>query len=222
MEITVYGQLIQAVWAIAVGFIAGFLYDFLRAVRRRIRLSLIAVVADSVFWVIVGLAVFVMGMVIGQGEVRLFMVICMMCAAALYFAAVSKLTLGVCNFLLDLFIKLLTLIAFPFVFLGKKAKKLFRILKKPFQKLKECVTMKLRKLFGTRKRQETENDPPGDEWIESQKGKYFYEGRGHSAHRLRDGESDQPAQPDPERRGAPREPSAAGRRRQRRERRQRI
>lgn len=188
MEISVYTQLVQTGIALALGAMAGLLYDLLRAFRRRIKLSIIVAIADIVFWVIVGLALIVVGMVVGQGQVRIYMIICSIAGAVLYFSTVSKLTLRICDLFWDVIIKIFKFFARPFIYIGKKLKKATLKFKKYFKNLKKWGTIGNGMLLRLFRRPNKENNATGDELGESKKGRKVYEVGSTGTYSLRAGE----------------------------------
>lgn len=201
MEISISDQLYQVAVALLVGAMFGFFYDLLRAVRRRARLGFIAVVSDTVFWIVVGFAVFIMSMVVGKGEVRIFMLMCTVAGAVLYFAALSKYTLNVCNAILDGIVYILRLFARPFVFMGKKIKKFLRKAKKYFKKFTKCGTIAVYRAKKNSERRVPIHNAVGDEQIESKKGRYIYQNSYSGDHRVRRGNAYKTAESDKGRTG---------------------
>lgn len=175
MEISVNTQLFQSLYALALGAAFGFFYDLLRAVRRRIKLGVIATVADTVFWIVVGAALFIMGMAIGHGEVRIFMVIGTVLGAVLYFVSLSKFTLSICDLILDGIIKLIGIIISPFIWLEKYIKKLIKKLKKLFKKSTNCGIIKNSQFYKVISKRRWALDNVGDDVGESKKGRKVYE-----------------------------------------------
>lgn len=174
MEVSVYTQIIQAVAAISLGIMFGFFYDLLRALRRRLKLSIIAAVADTAFWIVAGTAVFILGMVIGQGEIRIFMILCIVVGAVLYFISLSKLTLTLCDFILECIIKIIGIIIYPFLCIGKIIKKFAQKIKKCFELISKCGIIKINSLFIRFRKQAAIT--AGDDLGENKKGRQVYQG----------------------------------------------
>jgi hypothetical protein len=58
MRVPVSHQILEAAASLFLGLAAGFLYDFFRVIRRRLRLPPITILADLLFWIAVGIALF--------------------------------------------------------------------------------------------------------------------------------------------------------------------
>jgi len=172
MEISVSNQFFQALSSIVLGIAIGFFYDFLKIIRIRVKQNLITYIVDIIFWVVVGFAVFMMSMVVGQGELRIFMITSTVIGAALYFITMSRFTIKVCNKLVDIIVKILQTIAAPFIRIYKFIKKIMKKLKKHFKNSAGWGKIRGTKLF---RRNKTKDKGLGVDYTESQKGKYSYE-----------------------------------------------
>ncbi|MDR0861677.1 MAG: spore cortex biosynthesis protein YabQ [Oscillospiraceae bacterium] len=132
MELPVSEQLFEAAAALAFGVAAGLLYDFLRVVRSRVNTKSVTALADFVFVSATGVALFLLGLGVGGGRQRLFMLALAILGAVLYFVSLSK----PCRYLLegvaDVLMLLLFLITRPMVFAWAGAKKIGIFAKKLF------------------------------------------------------------------------------------------
>jgi spore cortex biosynthesis protein YabQ len=96
MQIPISHQLIQAASSLILGAAAGFIYDLFRVVRRRAPSKAVTAATDFLFWLITGLAVFLLGLSLGGGRQRLFMNIMTVLGAIIYFVTLSRFP-GLCN-----------------------------------------------------------------------------------------------------------------------------
>ncbi|MCL2565836.1 MAG: spore cortex biosynthesis protein YabQ [Defluviitaleaceae bacterium] len=81
---------------VAVGFIVGFFYDFIRLVRRFINHSALACnIEDGLYWVLALLGVFYFMLNNFYGEIRFFSIMGFFIGMALYFLSISALVLGI-------------------------------------------------------------------------------------------------------------------------------
>ena len=124
MHLEVSLQLAQLAVSTLTGFALGLGYDALRALRREVRKN---AALDALFCAVLLLALFTLGMDIGQGGLHIFM----FCAAAAGFAAYMALLSPV---ILPVFARLTGFTAKFFAPLRKFIKKLADTVKKCFSK----------------------------------------------------------------------------------------
>jgi len=188
MEISVSYQLLQAASSLALGAAAGFLYDIFRVVRRRARSIVVTTVTDVLFWLITGAGLFLLGLTMGQGRQRLFMVILAFLSAAAYFAVLSPLSLIVCNALADGFLFLLWCLARPFVWGHRLVKKILTFIKNIFLYFRKCYTIKRETISSAKRQIRTKRRTAAEKEAvqEDEKGGYSYENRNTRSDRLRD------------------------------------
>ena len=140
MGVDILLQLRQAVVSLAAGAAAGLLYDFM-AVLRRDAGMVGALILDSLFGLLMAVGLFLLGYGPGGGELRLFMLAFLLVGMALYFVCMGgrarRIMTKIYAFLLRVVAKLLWPAKKVYIFL-KKVKK---IAKKAFQKLKKWYTL---------------------------------------------------------------------------------
>ena len=117
MDIPISHQLIQAASSLILGAAAGFIYDLFRVVRRRSRSKAVTAATDFLFWLITGLAIFLLGLSLGGGRQRVFMNIMAVLGAIVYFVTLSRYSLVLCNAIADAVVFLLYCLSRPFVWL---------------------------------------------------------------------------------------------------------
>lgn len=136
MEQPIYQQLIQVAASLLTGCGLGIVYDVLRGVRRAARRGVLTVVLDAVYWILAGLTLFYLGMDWGAGELRLFMLAMALAGAALYFATISKMVLEIMRQITIGFKRILIISVKPASFFRKGLKKMKKVSKTPFKKVK--------------------------------------------------------------------------------------
>ena len=149
MHVDVSLQLAQLAMSVLTGFALGLGYDALRALRREVRKN---AALDALFCAVLLLALFTLGMDIGQGGLHIFM----FCAAAAGFAAYMALLSPV---ILPVFARLTGFTAKFFSPLRKFIKKLADTVKKCFSKAFNWYTMKKQ----SSKRRKAEQDEKIDD-----------------------------------------------------------
>ena len=132
MHLEVSLQLAQLAVSTLTGFELGITYDVFRALRRMLHRN---AALDALFCAVLLLALFTLGMDIGQGGLHIFM----FCAAAAGFAAYMALLSPV---ILPVFVRLTGFIARIFAPAKKISKKFADAVKKCFSKAFNWYTMK--------------------------------------------------------------------------------
>ena len=89
MPLPVGLQLLQGWLSLLLGAGLGLWYDLLRGLRRTAGNAAVTALADLLFWIPAGTALFALGMGPGQGQLRLFMLLSAGCGAVLYFCLLS-------------------------------------------------------------------------------------------------------------------------------------
>lgn len=143
MENYVSAQLSQLGAAVALGAAGGFVYDLLRSARlidRRDRR--LTHLLDGAFAVLLGAGLLWLALVVGGGELRLYMLTGMGAGAVLWFCLPSRLLRPVWDFWVAALLALCRLLWKPFAFLWRGVKKLTAAVKKGFSFLTKCATIK--------------------------------------------------------------------------------
>ena len=143
MENYVSVQLGQLGAAAALGAAAGLVYDLLRSARlidRRDRR--LTHLLDALFAAALGTGLLWLALVVGDGELRLYMVTAMTAGALLWFALLSPLLRPLWDFWIDALLALCRLLAAPFLFMLRQLKKLATSAKRVFSFPAKWVRMK--------------------------------------------------------------------------------
>jgi len=141
MQISVSGHIIEAALSLLLGMAAGFLYDFLRVIRRRIRLGIVTVITDILFWLIAALALFLLGFSVGGGRLHIYMTVLSFLGGIFYFYTISEISLIFLNIVADFLTFILRYLVKPLVLLYIWIKKVVFFLKKSFHYQKKWVTI---------------------------------------------------------------------------------
>ena len=144
MENYVSAQLGQLGAAVALGAAGGLVYDLLRAARLIDRHdSWLTHLLDGLFAAALGAGALWLGLVVGGGELRLYMITGMALGAALWFCLPSRLLRPVWDFWIAALLALCRLLWVPFAFVGRWLKKLAALAKKGFSFLEKCAKIKV-------------------------------------------------------------------------------
>lgn len=112
---------------ISLGLLAGFIYDFYRALRRSLRLKRAgSFLGDLLFWLTLTVFVFGMLILINAGEVRFYVILGMALGALVYFSLFSRLGYGAILLFFRFFSK-------AFFYLVSLLNSLWRIVTFPFR-----------------------------------------------------------------------------------------
>jgi spore cortex biosynthesis protein YabQ len=141
MELTISQQLIEAAAALLLGISAGFLYDVLRAVRRRADSKIVTSALDLLFWIVAGVLLFAVGFFAGQGRQRVYMTVLAIVSAAVYFCTLSRAFVLLCEKLVDFVLFLIKILTYPLVLLVRFLKKIIELEKKLFQYRRRWYTI---------------------------------------------------------------------------------
>ena len=144
MENYVAAQLQQLGAAAALGAAAGLVYDVLRSARlldRRDRR--LTHLLDGVFAALLGAGLLWLALVVGEGELRLYMVTGMLLGGVVWFCLLSPLLRPVWDFWVTALVKTGRLLWSPFALLGRLIKKCAAAVKKYFSFWQKCVTMRV-------------------------------------------------------------------------------
>lgn len=143
MENYVTAQLAAFGQAALLGWLAGCLYDLLRSVRlRRRRDRALTHTLDVLYALLLALALLCFALRVGQGQLRLYMLIGSVLGAVLYFWAFRGLFRPLWAFWTEAGLSALKLLAVPISFLIRFVKKIGDYIKKYFHFLRRCATIK--------------------------------------------------------------------------------
>lgn len=118
--------------AASVGLVTGVMYDVMRALRRRVRQRAVSELLDLLFWVLATAALFYFVVVLGGGELRIFMVLAALLGAVVYFKFCSALVLELVQQGVDGAIGLVRICLLPLGQMKKIVKRMARFAKKLF------------------------------------------------------------------------------------------
>lgn len=174
MGITVNGQILEALYALALGAAFAVLYDFLRALRRRAKKAAVTALLDAFFWLICAFAFFLFGMTVLKGQQRIFI----FGAAAIGFLLCLWLFEDVSAIFWNGIFHILGLISaislVPLRYTEKILKKFLFLAKKLFHnQIKQRIMYVTYLCFKSKKRKKI-NKYKGAERIENKTGRYYY------------------------------------------------
>jgi len=137
-QLAVSRELSIFLYACGFGACIGLFYDFFRIMRIAIPFgSLVIFIQDAIFWVVAGAGTFLFTYALNAGEVRGFLLMGELVGAVLYFLTVSRLVIGISDFIIRTVKKLLrlffTLFIKPFIWLFGKISAAFVIARKKKQ-----------------------------------------------------------------------------------------
>jgi len=146
-QLAVSRELSIFLYACGFGACIGLFYDFFRIMRIAIPFgSLVIFIQDAIFWVVAGAGTFLFTYALNAGEVRGFLLMGELVGAVLYFLTVSRLIIGISDFIIRTVKKLLrlffTLFIKPFIWLFGKISAAFVIARKKSSKISKKVCQK--------------------------------------------------------------------------------
>ena len=147
VEITLSGQIIEAVAALALGAAFGIFYDALRIIRRRLRLRLVTLLCDLIFCIVAGVGLFLLGLTFGGGKTRAFLGALVILGGVFYSLTLTHVTMYILEGLADVFGVFLRLFALPAALLIKTLKKVSFFSKKVFNYWRKWYIFKERLLL---------------------------------------------------------------------------
>jgi len=184
MHLSITNQLLSACAALGIGAAAGILYDILRIARRRLHTALVTAAADLIFWLAVSLSLFLAGIILLNGEQRIFMWIFTAFGAGMYFALCSRLMIPLLDFFVDFSLYITAWVCYPFAFMLSLVKKFLQFFKNLYLYLKKCCIMNGGVLFNERRPSAAPVDMESD-GFEIQTRRYTYENHYNSPRGLR-------------------------------------
>lgn len=101
------------------GILIGSLFDIFRAIRRSYKTSnLLTYVEDVLFWILAGLLTLYVIDVFTDGQIRLYMILVLICGYLIYMATISKFILKINTKLLNTIKYIIETFLKPFKILG--------------------------------------------------------------------------------------------------------
>ena len=141
MENYVTAQLTTLGWSVLLGLLCALVYDVLRTVRLRRGNAWLMHTLDAVYVAAALLAVILMALQRGQGELRLYMLLGMALGAVMYVALLRQVLQPIWQFWVDTATAFARFIWFPIDFLWQMAKKVWSAAKKLFHFWQKYATM---------------------------------------------------------------------------------
>lgn len=111
------------------GIIIGILFDIFRILRKIIKTSdIFTYLEDIIFWILTGTIILYSAFVFNNGQIRLFMFLAIILGCFIYMILLSskviKINVTIINFIKQILLKILKILALPFLFIYKLLKKL--------------------------------------------------------------------------------------------------
>lgn len=183
-------QIHQAGSALLLGLIAGLYYDLLKTIRRHGGGTMLF---DLLFWLAVAITLFIQTMTMGQGRVRIFMLVVNAIGALLYFLMLSKPVLEILSKVLDKVLQFAKVIMSPIRKTWAKGRKVAKRSKEGFQnRVKRHI---IETDFIRKRNLSAKADKAGGEQV-AQKGRHIYQVGGIGADTLRGVQSGQSSRAD--------------------------
>ena len=181
MEVSIEAQLAAFGGAFLIGAAAGVLYDLFRVLRVRIRIPLIGIVLDALFWILVTAALFLWSVRATGGEVRIYVVAAIFLGGVLYFWKVSSWVLKLGYQLADFCVLLFHVALFPLTLGAEWLKNFRKFAKNIFHYRRKWYKIKqITKEAETARRRKTAREE-GGRFREGQKGGIADQDRGAGA-----------------------------------------
>lgn len=113
------------------GVIIGLIFDIFRILRKSFKTNdIITYIEDVLFWIITGILILYSIFIFNYGEIRFFMFVGIFLGAMLYMLLISKyvikVSVSVINFFKKIIIFIFRIVKFPFEFIYKILKKIFK------------------------------------------------------------------------------------------------
>jgi len=135
LEQPIVYQVLTALYSLAGGLVFGLIYDAMKALRLKIKSMAFTVFCDILTCFIAFFILFYLSMAPGNGEVRVYIIICSAIGALVYFFLFSRTFLGLFTACLTVLIKFMRILQKPIDFLSKKLINFNNNIKKLFQKI---------------------------------------------------------------------------------------
>jgi spore cortex biosynthesis protein YabQ len=133
MEIYITAQLLSFLSSVLLGTVGGLVYDLLRALRRLRKGSRVLThLLDSLYILMLGLTLLWFALRVGEGELRLYMVLGVFLGGWLYFLLLSAFLRPLWDFWAGTLAQAVHLLLLPIRFLWRECKKLWGFCKKSF------------------------------------------------------------------------------------------
>lgn len=110
------------------GIIIGIVFDLFRILRKTfVTKDWVTYIEDIIFWIITGAIILYSMCVFCDGELRFFMILGIIMGVTIYMLTISKYVIKISVFLINIvkgiLVKIIKIIMYPFIILGKVTKK---------------------------------------------------------------------------------------------------
>lgn len=111
------------------GIIIGLLFDIFRILRKTIKTSdMFTYLEDIIFWILTGIIILYSAFTFNNGQIRLFMFLAIILGCFIYMILLSskviKINVTIINFIKQILIKTLKILALPFQYIYKLLRKI--------------------------------------------------------------------------------------------------
>jgi len=120
MELSLFDQVREFVWAILLGASLGLVYDIMRIIRGRIPKPVLTMLLDGIYWIVCATAAFGFAMGFGGGELKLYSLLAMCGGIIAYFLLLSIYVRSIGFMVLDAILNVLQTLWKPIQPLRKK------------------------------------------------------------------------------------------------------
>ena len=136
-------QAIALAGAVALGLVAGVFYDILRITRVRLKSWIVSGILDLAFWLAAVAALFIYSLAMGNGQLRIFMILGVMGGGTLYFLLLSRPMLWMGYRIADFVRLVFHILTRPIVWVWEFCKKIQKIIKNIFHSGARWFKMKV-------------------------------------------------------------------------------
>lgn len=160
IDISLSQQFMEVAATLLMGLALGCLYDIFRLIRQHRGGVFIPVLCDVLFCLFAAAALFVHGMTVGEGELRLYMPFLALCGAILYFFIFGAEFRSIFRKIAGVISKIVRWILKPLKKVAHHIKKYFENLKNIFSRLKKRFTIIANNVQIAAKRKKSKNTLP--------------------------------------------------------------
>lgn len=131
MENSIMAQLFSLLIFTISGMIIGVLFDIFRILRKSFHTpDFVTYIEDLIFWLLTGCFLLFLLFCVGNGEIRIYMVLGLLIGCIFYLVFISKffikISVPIVVFIKNVIYKLIKIILFPITILGKVIRKIIK------------------------------------------------------------------------------------------------
>lgn len=131
MENSILAELFSLLIFTISGMIIGILFDIFRILRKSFHTpDFVTYIEDFIFWLLTGCFLLFLLFCIGNGEIRIYMVLGLLIGSIFYLICISKffikISVPIVVFIKTIIYKILEIVLFPFKILGKIIRKIIK------------------------------------------------------------------------------------------------